>query len=644
MRSTPGSTINKSLHMFRLAFVVVIVFAASIIEAQTSISINEQQTGEISTATPQVIYTFQGSAGQAVTVDIAAVDPLRVQFGLFDEGGVLLFAGMNPSQALQQTETITLPEDGTYIIQIISSNGQQGSFNLTLSASETPVAPETQSCETIMRQIVTVLDQYCSMTGRNQACYGNVLVEAQPSDRVMDLSSFRFSQEGDILDLLNLSGMELSPLDTATGQWGVALMQVQANLPESLPGTNVTMLVFGNMQVVDASTMNGLASAPFSPMQSIYIRPGLGATRCENTPDHGMLIQTPEGAGQIELTINDIQINVGSTVFVNPDLSSATLNFSTLEGSVDVTTQGTTQTATTGMKVSVPINEQLLPDGPPNEPIPFDPATLALLPLDGLLPSAPEPAEIGASRPLNSDECIATVTGNQRINVRQGPGTIYDVIGGLDVGEDVQVTGQSGSGWYEIDYNGYEAWLGSSVVELSGPCDDLPYAYIPPTPTPPATATPTATATPLVTITPMVTPTPTITTTPVPGTGRVAGDNEYPGVKVDYFSESPVYLSGAISDPTGDRQDTVNWALTNTQYAENADFYLSIGCVGTGSSHTVILIDGNRYNCGNGYNFVQPLVEVPMSGSFTITFDNQVDGAYVDWSAFLNIIENEPVR
>lgn len=611
--------------LLRFIGIVLLLWTTSVVLAQTPVSLNTPVNGAIDATTPQALFTFSGNAGQAVNVNITAQDPLRVQFGVFDASGVLLLAGMNPSQGVSLNETVTLPIAGTYILQVISSNGQQGAFTFTLNANNVPVAPASNNCESIMLQISQALDNFCSTTGRNQACYGNLLIDAEPSANVTDLTAFQFDRQGDIENLAELSALELSPMNQETGTWGVALMQVQANLPDTLPGQNVTVLAFGGMQIVDANSIGSSVNPAYGPMQSIYIRPGIGATRCANTPDNGLLIQTPQGAGSIQMAINEIEINVGSTLFVTPDLATAQLKFATLEGQVEITVNGVTQVATTGFEVSVPVNLQMLPTGAPQPPQPIDPTTIALLPLDGLLPSAEVPDDGSSRSVVDPNVCMATITGSQRVNVRFGPGTIYDVVGGLDPEDTVEVSGQSGSGWYTVDYNNYEAWIANSVIELTGPCDNLPYAYIPPTPTPPATPTP------------IPSPTPEL---------PIAGNNEYRDIKVDYFAESPVYLSGAISYPQGDTQDTVSYVMTNTHYAYDAEFRLSVQCSGTGAEHVVVTFpDGSQNRCSPTYNFIQYFYRgYSTSGQFTIQFDGGQSNSYVNWTVSMYIHENEPVN
>lgn len=51
------------------------------------------------------------------------------------------------------------------------------------------------------------------------------------------------------------------------------------------------------------------------------------------------------------------------------------------------------------------------------------------------------------------------------VNVRTGPGTTYDKIGGLTLNQVVTITGKSEStGWYEIEFNGGKGYVSSSYL------------------------------------------------------------------------------------------------------------------------------------------------------------------------------------
>lgn len=84
-------------------------------------------------------------------------------------------------------------------------------------------------------------------------------------------------------------------------------------------------------------------------------------------------------------------------------------------------------------------------------------------------------------------------------NCRKGPGTMYDYIGALLVGETVEVVGASMDGQYWIIKNpdrAGECWLWGRYATVTGPTAALPKYTPPPTPTPTVTATSTLTPTP----------------------------------------------------------------------------------------------------------------------------------------------------
>ena len=61
-------------------------------------------------------------------------------------------------------------------------------------------------------------------------------------------------------------------------------------------------------------------------------------------------------------------------------------------------------------------------------------------------------------------ELNATKYATQSVNVRSGPSTDYDKIGGLTTNQEVQVTGQANTGWWRIQYNGGEAYVSDKYL------------------------------------------------------------------------------------------------------------------------------------------------------------------------------------
>jgi hypothetical protein len=308
--------------------------------------------------------------------------------------------------------------------------------------------------------------QSCQGLNRNQACYGHALLSANPRAG-SDL--FSFSESGDVEDLAKIQTLRLSGMDLTAGTWGVALMELRANLPSARP-ENITVVAFGDVALdnavlpqtraevqVRANTAINVRMAPTTqagpvgalrpgqtvtavertadsawlrvllpdseqtgwvfadlvggaadavqglnvaastttyftePMQAFYFQSGAPNPDFAELPPNGLLIQTPEGVGEVQLLINEINIQLGSTVFFEATPGGQMI-VSTLEGHADVRAFGLESRAYAGTQVTVPLTADLKPAGPPSQPQPYNLARLQNLPL-GLLKKTVIPAE-----------------------------------------------------------------------------------------------------------------------------------------------------------------------------------------------------------------------------------------------------------
>ncbi|MFN8372107.1 MAG: thrombospondin type 3 repeat-containing protein [Anaerolineae bacterium] len=223
-----------------------------------------------------------------------------------------------------------------------------------------PVLAQPVNCPAIVQTALQALDQYCASTTRNQACLGSIRMDvtAQP-----DVTDFRFDQVGDIEDVAAIQSLRLYPMDQEQSTWGVAMMRVQANLPDTLPGQNVTFLLFGDVEL----TNNGGET----PMQSMYLATGIGDTQCSQAPDSGLLVQTPQGGGQITFNINGVDISAGSTVLFNA-APGRRMRVLTLNGAAILHVDGDEYPVVAGTYVDTPLNDDLEPDGQPEDPAGYD--------------------------------------------------------------------------------------------------------------------------------------------------------------------------------------------------------------------------------------------------------------------------------
>lgn len=157
-------------------------------------------------------------------------------------------------------------------------------------------------CPPFVQQAIERIGTSCVLTERNQACYGDGLIAVDPQPNVR-LEPFDVA--GDKVALTAVKALTLSPLNVDNNEWGLSVLQVQASLPDTLPGQNVTMIVSGDVSLENAG----------NAMEAFYFRGGIGAPGCASAPN-GIVIQTPEGAGQVELTANNITFSLGSTLIL----------------------------------------------------------------------------------------------------------------------------------------------------------------------------------------------------------------------------------------------------------------------------------------------------------------------------------------
>lgn len=229
-------------------------------------------------------------------------------------------------------------------------------------------------CPLIVEQALFSLDTACADTGRNEACYGNFNLNA---DLFTDYD-IQFENVGDIIELQAINTLSLSPMNVDTGEWGVALLNLQADIPDTLPGQNVTFILFGDVSIQNA------ASEDQNPMQAFFLRTGIGDSACEEAPDSGVLVQTPEGVESVVFNVNGMDMAVGSTVLLQVGQNDDMV-ITTLEGTVGLQVDAGWAPIIAGTQVRIPLDGTLLPTNLPALPDSYDLDVLSTLPID-LLP------------------------------------------------------------------------------------------------------------------------------------------------------------------------------------------------------------------------------------------------------------------
>ncbi len=370
---------------------------------------------------------------------------------------------------------------------------------LTISGASAQQSPIDTTCPPFVENTLTALDTICAATARNQACYGNVAVDAIPRVGV----NFKFADLGDIVAVSDIESMKLAALDLMGEFWGVALLKIQANLPGTLPGQNVTFLIFGDVEIVNQSdtdvtlpmtatgdvnvrlrpttnqnniitslkrgaevqangiladkswirvaveninnTTTGWVSAQFlatsgtldslptvtgndtayGPMQAFFFKTGIGKPECATAPDDGIMVQTPKGAGRVELKANGVKVTMGSTGYLNAE--NGQMNLFMLEGVGTMEFNGVRQFIPAGTVGSVPLGEDGFANGAPQFPIPYNLQDVQNLPIN------PLPEDIEISPPQLPEEIEEVI--------KQAEEIVETIESGAPVGVDELVVG-----------------------------------------------------------------------------------------------------------------------------------------------------------------------------------------------------------
>jgi hypothetical protein len=253
-----------------------------------------------------------------------------------------------------------------------------------------------EACPNIVLDALGSMENACELLGRNEACYGNGSIIALDADGE-ELSDF--AESGDIAEVTTIGSLSLSGLNEDEGLWGIAVLSVQADIPSTLPGQNVTMLLFGESEL---ATVEEDASA-------FIFSAGIGQLACEEAPN-GLIIQTPEGAGTINLDVNNISIELGSTAFLTAEADGDFL-FALLEGHAMLNSGESEVEVEGGEFTTIAVDEDLNPVGEFNEPQPIEGnLELPILPLSLL------PRDISEGDSANSGEIIVPRAGTWSFN------------------------------------------------------------------------------------------------------------------------------------------------------------------------------------------------------------------------------------
>lgn len=237
------------------------------------------------------------------------------------------------------------------------------------------LATAQDSCPAIVEDALIAVEDICADLGRNQACYGNLNMEAE-----LTTSEAEFENPGDIVGLEEIETLTLEGMDTESSVWGISLISMQASLPETLPGQNVTFVLFGDVSIVADENAGDYETAYDAPLQAFYFTSGIGDASCEEAPQSGLLVQTPDGAGEVFFVANGVEIALGSTAFLQAEPDGEMI-VSVVEGQATLTAFDETIVVPAGTQSRIELDEEGLVMAAPQDAEPYDIDDLIALPL-----------------------------------------------------------------------------------------------------------------------------------------------------------------------------------------------------------------------------------------------------------------------
>jgi hypothetical protein len=245
------------------------------------------------------------------------------------------------------------------------------------------IALAKTDCPELVQQAYKSVEVACEQqTARNQACYGNIALTATPREGV---TNFSFAKVGDIADVANIQALQLSGMSEADAHWGVVMMKLQANVPDTLPQQNVTFLLFGDVEITNAVPQKP-GDTKYTPMQAFYFKAGFNDRGCAQAPDSGVLVQGPKGI-KVQFNVNNMSVTMGSTVYFQTDVSEKAMRVNVLNGGAEIEADGKTQIVPQGSYSSIPYDpETEMVTGAPESPEPYDIDLFDDIPVDDLLP------------------------------------------------------------------------------------------------------------------------------------------------------------------------------------------------------------------------------------------------------------------
>lgn len=227
------------------------------------------------------------------------------------------------------------------VVGYVAIRGGYIPFGAPVNLTATVIAQKEAGCQVLIQKAIQASGDYCDNTDTNNVCYGNTTIQAELVSNV----SKRFSERGDKIKVNELKRLSAAPLDIGSEEWGIAVFKIIANLPRSLPGETVTMVVFGN------STLDNTSNNDSGALESFYFTSELGQIACEKVPFDGIMVSSPDGGG-LKFNINGSELTLTGSAAIKA-IRNGEMEISIYKGSGHIVSNGQEQYFGAGQQVTV---------------------------------------------------------------------------------------------------------------------------------------------------------------------------------------------------------------------------------------------------------------------------------------------------
>ncbi len=277
---------------------------------------------------------------------------------------------------------------------------------LLLLLSIGAVSAQAVDCPELVKRALTAVANVCTTLGRNEACYGNDRLQAELQDTTP------FGKPADKVAVGDIRTIRTFGLDEKAGTWGIVVMNVLANLPDTLPGQGIKFILYGDVAVKNAS---GSGTPQLAPMQAFYFTTSPFKPGCKQAPADSLVIQSPKGY-RVTLNANGMDLDVGSTVAFTAQRGKR-MTITTIEGKAYAGYKGKRQIIPQGFETSVALggDDGLTPEAAPStaylldsaEWQALDTATDGITETDVTVPDTSRWKSLDeyCADPANADEC-----------------------------------------------------------------------------------------------------------------------------------------------------------------------------------------------------------------------------------------------